>query len=84
MRDEYEINEFKRCYQPRSNLMKEKNGDLLAYSHIILTRWKKYFSLLLNVHSASGVRQIEIHTAEPLVPDPTSFGLKLLLQSWKQ
>jgi hypothetical protein len=32
-----------------------------------------YFSQLLNVHRVSDVRQIEIHTAEPLVPDPSPF-----------
>jgi hypothetical protein len=30
---------------------------------------KEYFSQLLNIHSTSDVRQIEIHTAEMLVPD---------------
>jgi hypothetical protein len=45
IRDLYrEINEFKRGYQPRSNLMKDENGDLLADSDNILNRWKKYFS----------------------------------------
>jgi hypothetical protein len=29
------INEFKRGYQPRSNLVKDENGDLLADSHNI-------------------------------------------------
>jgi regulator of sirC expression with transglutaminase-like and TPR domain len=29
---------------------------------------ENYFSRLLNVHRVSDVRQIEIHTAEPLVP----------------
>jgi hypothetical protein len=48
MRDLYsEINEFKRGYQPRNNLLKDENGDLLANSHNILNRWKKYFSQLL-------------------------------------
>jgi hypothetical protein len=81
IRDLYRrINEFKRSYQPRSNLMKDKNGGLLADSHNILNRWKN-FSQLLNVHRVSDVRQIEIHTVEPLVPDPTLLRLKLLLQS---
>jgi hypothetical protein len=44
------INEFKRGYQLRNNLVKDENGDLLADSHNILNRWKKYFSQLLNVH----------------------------------
>jgi hypothetical protein len=38
------INEFKGDYQPRSNLVKDENGDLLADSHNILKRWKNYSS----------------------------------------
>jgi hypothetical protein len=70
------INKFKRGSQPRS---KDENVDLLTYSHNILNRWKN-FSHLLNVHGVSDVRQIEIHTAERLVPDPSPLKLKLLLQ----
>jgi hypothetical protein len=47
------INEFKRGYQPRSNLVKDEIGDLLADSNTTLNRWKSYFSQLLNVHNAS-------------------------------
>jgi hypothetical protein len=39
------INGFKRSYQPRNNLVKADNGDLLADSHNILNRWKNYFQL---------------------------------------
>jgi hypothetical protein len=36
VRDLYrEINEYKRGYQPRSNFVKDENGDLLADSNII-------------------------------------------------
>jgi hypothetical protein len=51
--------------------VKDENGDVLADLHNILTRWKNYFSLLLNVHNVSDVRQIEVHTAEPLVSRPS-------------
>jgi hypothetical protein len=54
------INDFKRGYQPRSNLVKDENGDLLADSHNILNRWKNYFSQLLNVYRVSDVRQTEM------------------------
>jgi hypothetical protein len=37
------INEFKRGYQPRNNLVKDENGDLLANFHNIFNRWKNYF-----------------------------------------
>jgi hypothetical protein len=49
------INEFKSGYQPRNNLVKDENGDLLADSHDILNKWKNYFSQLLNVHNVSDV-----------------------------
>jgi hypothetical protein len=62
-----EINKFKRGYQLRNNSVKDENGDLLADSHNILNKWKNYFSLLLNVHNVSDVRQIGVHKAEPLV-----------------
>jgi hypothetical protein len=48
--------------------VKDENGDLFADSHNISNGWKNYLSQLLNVHNASDVRQIEVHTAEPLVP----------------
>jgi hypothetical protein len=65
IRDLYRgINEYKSGYQPRNDLVKDENAHMLADSHNILNRWKNYFSLLLNVHSVSDVRQIEVHTAE--------------------
>jgi hypothetical protein len=60
--------------------VKDENGDLLADSHNILNRWKNYFSQLLNVHSVSDVRQIEVHTAESLVHG-LSLRVKLLMRS---
>jgi hypothetical protein len=59
--------------------VKDENGDLLADSRNILNRWKNFFSLLLNVHRVSNVRQIEIHTAEPLVPDPIPFCVEIAI-----
>jgi hypothetical protein len=44
IRDLYrDINEFKRGYEPRSNLVKDENVDLLADSHNILNSWENYF-----------------------------------------
>jgi hypothetical protein len=36
-----------------------------------------------NVHTASDFMQIEAHTPELLVPEPSRFEVELLLQSWK-
>jgi hypothetical protein len=80
IRDLYRgINEFKKGYQPRSNLVKDENVDVLSESHNILNRWKNYFSQLLNVHMVSDVRQIEIHTAESLVPETSPFEVEIAI-----
>jgi hypothetical protein len=75
------INEFKKAYQPRTNMVKEENGDLLANSHSILNRWKSYFCQLLNVHGVNDVRQTEIHTAEPLVPQLSSSEVEIPIKN---
>jgi hypothetical protein len=85
IRDLYRgINEFKRGYQPRKSLVKDENGKLLADSHNILNRWKNYFCQLLNVHNASDVRQIEVHTAEPLVPGPSRLEIEIAIAMLKK
>jgi hypothetical protein len=40
--------------------------------------------LLLNVRRASDVRQIEIHRAEPLVPDPSAFEVEIAFAKLKR
>jgi hypothetical protein len=76
------INEFKKGCQPRSNLFKDESGDL-ADSYSILNRWKNYFYRLLNVHGVTDVRQTEIHTAQPLVPEPSSFEVEIAIEKYK-
>jgi hypothetical protein len=63
--------------------VKDENGDLVGDSHNILSMWKNYFCQLLNVHRVSDVRQIEIHTAEPLVPDPSPFKVEIATANFK-
>jgi hypothetical protein len=50
------IDDFKRGYQPRSILVKDKNCHLLVYFQNILNRLKNYFSQLYIVHRVSDVR----------------------------
>jgi hypothetical protein len=51
IRDLYRgINEFKKVYQPRINIIKDKNGNLLADPQSVLNRWKNIFNQVLNVH----------------------------------
>jgi len=60
---------------------KDEKGDLVAESKIIMARWRKHFSQLFKVHGVNYVRQTEIHTAEPLVPDPSVFEVELAIES---
>jgi hypothetical protein len=78
------INEFKKGYQPRTNLVKGKWGDLLADPHKILSKWKNYFCQLSNVLGAGGVRQTEIHTAEPFVPEPSASEVEVAIGKLKR
>jgi hypothetical protein len=64
-------------YQPRSNLVKDENGDLLADFHNIVNR-------LLNVLRVRDVRQIEIHSAEPLLPDRSPFEVEIAIAKLKK
>ena len=48
-----------------------------------MARWRNYFSQLLNVHEVKDVRQAEIHTVEPLVPDPSAFEFELAIEKLK-
>jgi hypothetical protein len=53
-------------------LVKIARGDLLADPHKIFTTWKNYFCQLLNVRRVGGVRQTEMHTTKPFVPEPNA------------
>jgi hypothetical protein len=80
IRDLYkDINEFGKGYQTRTNLVKAENGDLLADSHSILNR----FCQQLNVRGVN-IRQTEIHTAEPLVPEPSSSEVETAIENLKR
>jgi hypothetical protein len=85
VRDLYRgINEFKKGYQPRTNLVKDERGDLLADPHKILNRWKNYFCQLLNVHGAGDVRQTEMRTAKPFVPEPSASEVEVAIGKLKR
>jgi hypothetical protein len=64
--------------------VKNENGDLLTNSHNILNRWNNYLPQLLNVHNVSDVRQIEVHTAEPLVPGPNHLEVEIVVAKLKK
>jgi len=84
IRDLYRgINDFKKGYQSRRNIVNDEKGDLVADSHSIVARWRKYFPQLFNVHGVKDVRQAEIHRAEPLVPEPSASDVELAIDKLK-
>ena len=62
------ISDFKKGYQPRTNIVKDEKVD-------------NNFSNLLNLHAVIGVKQTEILTSDPLVPEPSVLSLRWLLKS---
>jgi len=84
IRDLYRgINDFKKGYQPRCNIMKDEKGDLVADSHSIVVRWRNYFSQVFNVHGVKDVGRAEIYTAELLVPEPSTVEVELAIDKLK-
>jgi len=61
----------------------DEKGDLAADSHSIVARWRNYFSQLFNVHWVMDVRQAEIRTAEPQVPEPSAAEVELAVDKLK-
>ena len=80
IRDLYRgISDLKKGYQLRCNIVKVEKGDLLADSHSIVVRWRKHFSQPFNKHGFKDVGQAEIHTAEPLVIEPSASEFQLAI-----
>lgn len=67
------INKFKKCYQPRTNLVNDMKSDLPADFQMILNGHKTHFWRLLDVQAVNDLRQIEICKREQLVPEPSVF-----------
>jgi hypothetical protein len=49
----------------------------------VLKRWTNFFNQVLNVHGIHDVRQMDIHTAEPLVPEPSLVEVEIAIGKLK-
>ena len=72
-----DVSGFKKGYQPRTNTVQDEKGDLVTDSHSIFARQRNHFYQLFNAHGVSDVRQREIHTAEPLVPETSAHEVEM-------
>jgi hypothetical protein len=73
-----------RKYQPIINIIKDENVDVLADPQSVLNKWKNFFNRVLNVYGVHDVRQMDIHTAEPLVPEPSLVEVETASGSLKR
>jgi hypothetical protein len=64
-------------------MVKDEKGDLLTDCHSILVTWRYHLSQLLNVRGNNVVRQREIQTAKPLVPEPSVFEFEMATETKK-
>ena len=77
------ISDFKKGYQPRTNIVQGEKGDLVIVLHSVSALWRKFFSQLFVEHWFSDVRETEIHTAEPLVLDLRALEFHMLIENLK-
>jgi hypothetical protein len=59
------------------------SDNLLADPQNVLNRWKNFFYQVLNVHLVQDVRQMDIHMAEPLVPEPSLVKMEIAIGKLK-
>ena len=79
------FSDFKKGYQPRANIVKmSKVIWMTTDSHSIFASWRNHSSQLLNVHGVKDVKHTEIHTAEPLVPEPSAFQVEMAIEKLKR
>jgi hypothetical protein len=78
------ITDFKKGYHYTTNRVKDETGDVVTVSRIILARWGKHSSQLLNLHGVNNVRQIATHTSVPLVSDPSAFDFERAIEKLKR
>jgi len=79
-----DIIDLKKGYQPTTNIVTDEKGGFFTDCHSILARRSNHFSQLFHVHGVNDVRQAEIHTAEPLVPEPSAFDVEMAVEKLKR
>jgi hypothetical protein len=71
------IIEFKKGYQPCAYVIKKYDGITVADTTSTLSRWKRFFSNLLNVNQSTSRGGSEVYTAEPDIPEPSLIEVQL-------
>ena len=78
------INEFKKGYQPRAYVIKKHDGSIVADTTSMLSRWKQFFSNLLNVNHITSHGGSEVDTAEPDISEPSLIEVEHAIEKLKR
>jgi len=60
-------------------MAQDEKCDLVTDCHSILVRWRNHLFQLINARGINDVRQTEIHTAVPVVPEPSAFDVEMVI-----
>ena len=71
-------------FQPRAYVIKKHDGTIVADTTSILSRWKQFFSNLLNVNQSTSHEGSEVYTAEPDIPEPSLIKVDLAIEKLKR
>jgi hypothetical protein len=63
------IDDFKKGYQHRNNIVKDEKSGLVADIYSILSKWRNHFC------QVNDVRQTEVHKAESLLPELSALEI---------
>jgi len=75
------ISDFKKGYQPRPNTVKDEKGDLITVPPpTIFWLGRGTIFSTIELHGVNYIRLTEIHTVEPVVPEPSSFEVELAIE----
>jgi len=79
------INNFRKGFQARTEMVKDENDNLITDSTGVLNTWKNYFDQLLNVEFESDreIENFEFHTADPMIDEPTISEVKSAIKKLK-
>ena len=77
------INDFKKGYQPTTNIVNDEKGDLVAKFPKYVGQEEEIFLPTIELHGVNDIRHTEIHTAEPLVFEPSAFEFELAITKLK-
>ena len=75
--------ELKTGYNPRTEIMKEENGELVTEGEEIAKQFGKVFEELLNPQTLQDHTQIEYYTAEPEYVEPTDDEVRMTINTLK-